>query len=99
MRAHGKVKMMLLDKHSRTIVLHCPTCAGTAFESESAESLSVTCVGCSREISRDDLRHENEENIQTHVNEIKKEVSKEIADDLRKRLQKAFNGGKSFKLK
>ncbi|EKT4529733.1 hypothetical protein QEM33_002304 [Pseudomonas putida] len=90
---------MNLDKHSRTITLHCPTCAGTAFESDSAESHSVTCVGCDRVISRDELRRENEENIQAHLGEIKKEVSKAVADDLRKRLQNAFKGSKGFKLK
>lgn len=90
---------MNLDKHSRTIALHCPTCAGTTYESESPESHSVTCVGCSRVVSRDDLRRENEENIQAHLSEIKKEVSKEVADDLRKRLQRAFKGSKGFKLK
>ena len=90
---------MNLDKHSRTITLRCPTCAGTAFESDSPESHSVTCVGCDRVISRDELRRENEENIQAHLGEIKKEVTKAVADDLRKRLQNAFKGGKGFKLK
>ena len=90
---------MNLDKHSRTITLHCPTCAGTAFESDSPESHSVTCVGCDRVISRDKLRRENEENIQAHLGEIKKEISKAVADDFRKRLQNAFKGSKGFKLK
>lgn len=90
---------MNLDKHSRTITLHCPTCAGTAFESVSPESHTVTCVGCNRVISGDELRRENEENIQAHLSEIRKEVSKAVADDLRKRLQNAFKGSKSFNLK
>ncbi|CRM48134.1 MULTISPECIES: ECs_2282 family putative zinc-binding protein [Pseudomonas] len=90
---------MSLDKQSRTIHLHCPTCAGTTFESESPESHSVTCTGCERVISREELRRENEENIQVHLGEIKKEVSKAMAEDLRKRLQKAFKGSRGFKLK
>lgn len=90
---------MNLDKHSRTITLYCPTCAGTAFESDSPESHSVTCVGCDRVISRDELRRENEENIQMHLGEIKNEVSKAVADEFRKRLQSAFKGSKGFKLK
>lgn len=90
---------MNLDNHSRTITLHCPTCAGTAFESDSPESHTVRCVGCDRVISRDELRRENEESIQAHLSEIKKEVSKAVADDLRKRLQNAFKGSKGFKLK
>lgn len=90
---------MNLDKHSRTIPLHCPTCAGTTFKSESPESLSVTCTGCERVISKDELCRENEENVQEHFGEIKKEISKAVADDLRKRLQKAFKGSKGFKLK
>ncbi|WP_369987624.1 ECs_2282 family putative zinc-binding protein [Pseudomonas xanthosomatis] len=90
---------MNLDKHSRTIPLHCPTCAGTTFESESPESYSVTCTGCERVITREDLRRENKENIQAHLGEIKKDISKAVADDLRKRLQKAFKGSKGFKLK
>lgn len=90
---------MNLDKHSRTITLHCPTCTGTDFESDSPESHSVTCVGCDRVISRDELRRENEENIQTHLDEIKQKIKKDVADDLRKRLQNAFKGSKGFKLK
>jgi hypothetical protein len=50
-------------------------------------------------ISREDLRRENEENIQAHLGEVKKEVSKAVANDLRERLQKAFKGSKGFKLK
>ncbi|WP_434547831.1 ECs_2282 family putative zinc-binding protein [Pseudomonas helleri] len=53
---------MNLEKHSRTITLRCPTCAGSTFESESPESHSVTCTGCERVISREELRRENEEN-------------------------------------
>jgi uncharacterized Zn finger protein (UPF0148 family) len=90
---------MNLDKHSRTITFHCPTCAGITFESDTPESHSVTCVGCGRVISRDELTRENEESIQAHISEIGKEASKAIADDLRKRLQKAFKGSKGFKLK
>lgn len=86
---------MNLDKNSRSIPLHCPTCAGTTFKSESPESLSVTCTDCERVISKDELCRENEENVQEHLGEI----SKRVADDLRKRLQKAFKGSKGFKLK
>ncbi|EGH48774.1 hypothetical protein PSYPI_43191, partial [Pseudomonas syringae pv. pisi str. 1704B] len=63
------------------------------------DSHSVTCIGCDREISRDELARENEENIQVHLSEVGKEVSKTVAEDLRKRLQKAFKGSKGFKLK
>lgn len=90
---------MNLDKHSRTIPMHCPTCAGTSFQSDGPESNVITCTGCSRTLSRDELRRENEENVQEHLTEIKKKVTQDVADELRKQLQKAFKGGKGFKLK
>ncbi|MCI1037725.1 ECs_2282 family putative zinc-binding protein [Pseudomonas putida] len=87
------------DKHSRTITLHCPTYTGTSFESDSPDSQHIMCVGCARVLSKDELRRENEENIQTHLDEIKRSVKQDVADELRKRLQKAFRGNKGFKLK
>ncbi|MBH3372437.1 hypothetical protein ACIF81_07360 [Pseudomonas juntendi] len=90
---------MNVDKYARSVTLNCPTCGGTSFESESNESLEVTCIGCARTLTRDELRRENEENIQEHLNEMKKDVMKDVAGDLRKQLQKAFKCSKGFRLK
>lgn len=87
------------DKYSRSITLHCPTCTGTSFQSESPDSPHVTCVGCDRVLGRDELRRENEENFHVHLDEMKSSVKQDVADEMRKRLQKAFKGNKGFKLK
>ncbi len=39
-----------------------PNCEGSALKGDSHQSHTVTCVGCVRVISREELRRENEEN-------------------------------------
>lgn len=48
----------------------------------------MTCEGCGRELSKSELLEANEENVQAHVEEVKKQVLK----DVEKQLKDAFKG-------
>ncbi len=45
------------------------------------------------------LIHENSENIDEHLSEIKEEVLKDVQDELRKSLKKAFSSSKNIRIK
>lgn len=85
------------NKYSRTIEMHCPTCGGTEFKSDEAAGAEspVTCTSCGLQLTRDDLREANGQNIAAHVDEVKKEV----VQDIRKAFRDAFKGNKSFRIK
>ncbi len=90
------------EKYNRSIALFCPTCGGTIFEFEHGvdETIEIaTCAKCGRELPKDELIRENEENISEHVEEIGKEVVKDIAEDLKKLLKNAFRDSKHIKIK
>jgi transcription initiation factor IIE alpha subunit len=77
------------DKYNRTITLLCPTCGSDQFSQQEAfgEAVQiVTCATCGREMTKDDLLQENNENITAHVDEVKQE----IFDDIRKQFAKMF---------
>lgn len=79
--------------------MQCPACAGTQFSSESDDALIVTCTNCEREITRDELRAANQENIDAHLEEVKREVQVEAERHLKKSLTDAFRGNKFIKIK
>lgn len=90
------------EKYNRSVTLMCPTCGGTQFSpalSKNIESELQKCESCGREITRDELIRENSENIDEHMNEIKKEVTKNLANELKKQLASAFKGSKFIKVK
>jgi len=58
----------------------CPTCGGTDFSFEHDDS-PVRCIGCDRVLTRDELVRENGLQIESAVDEMKKEF---IADATRK---------------
>lgn len=90
------------QKYNRSVTLLCPTCGGSQFSPvspDNGESELQKCAACGREITRDELIHENSENIEEHLNEIKKEVTKDIADEFKKQLASAFKGSKFIKIK
>jgi hypothetical protein len=84
------------EKYDRSIVLNCPTCGNTDFEtSEDDNNPLVKCVSCNREITKDDLINENGENIDFNV----EEVADEVLSDLSKMFKSAFKGSKNIKIK
>lgn len=87
---------MALPDRSRSITLHCQTCAGADFEHD-PENLDapITCVGCGRVYSREELIALNGEVIDAGVDEIKAE----IIGDVRQQLKDAFRGSKYFKVR
>lgn len=93
---------MNLADYDRNIELLCPTCGGGKFQHgqdlDQAVAL-VWCVGCNREITKDELIRENAESIHAHLGEIQKEALGDIAKDLKKSLQKAFKGSNNISIK
>lgn len=93
---------MNAEKYNRNVKLLCPTCGCSDFSYDEGvdETIQImTCASCEREFNKDELIHENSENIDEHLSEIKEEFTKDIADELRKSLKKAFSGSKSFRIK
>lgn len=90
------------EKYQRSIGLQCPTCGCTDYEYEQGvdETIELAkCASCDREITRDELIHENSENIQEHVSEIGKHVTEDLAKELKASLKKAFRGSKNIRIK
>lgn len=84
------------EKYDRSIVLNCPTCGHTEFEtSEDENNPLVKCVSCNRETTKDDLINENGENIDFNI----EEVADEVLEDLSKMFKNAFKGSKNIKIK
>lgn len=90
------------EKYSRSITLACPTCAGTQFEYDEADTSGeapIKCAGCERVMTRDELQEANAENIEVHLEEVKKQVSQDLQKHLQDTLNKAFRGNKNFRIK
>lgn len=90
------------EKYNRTIRLLCPTCGCPDFSYDEGvdETIQImTCASCERTFNKDELIHENSENIDEHLSEIKKEVTKDFNDEIRKSLRKAFSGNKNIRFK
>ena len=90
------------EKYNRSISSLCPTCGCSDFSYEEGgdETIQVmTCASWDREFNKDELIHENSENIDEHLSEIKEEVLKDVQDELRKSLKKAFSSSKNIRIK
>ncbi|ESK54713.1 ECs_2282 family putative zinc-binding protein [Acinetobacter tjernbergiae] len=88
--------------YNRNINLLCPTCGCSQFSFENGvdETIEIAkCASCGREVTKDELIHENSENISEHVKEIGKNVTDDIAKHLRESLKKAFKGSKNIRIK
>ncbi len=83
------------DKYSRSVRLLCPTCGADQFEYDDEDEGTVKCTSCEREMTRDELTRENEENIQVNVDELKSEIKK----DFEKSIKDIFKKSKSFTIK
>ncbi|MCS4492697.1 hypothetical protein NXS97_00520 [Pantoea sp. B623] len=86
------------EKYNRNIALLCPVCGNTEME-YSDESEIVKCIGCGKELTKDELTQENGAAIEAHVDEIKKELTKDIQRQFNDMLKKAFKGNKSIRIK
>ncbi len=93
---------MKSGKYARNIELLCSTCGGTQFkygDDIDAEHASVRCIFCDREMTKDELIHENSENIDEHVSEIGNEAVNDLSKEMKKSLKQAFTGNKHIKIK
>ncbi|MCW1984323.1 UNVERIFIED_ORG: hypothetical protein M2348_000034 [Sphingomonas sp. R1F5B] len=80
--------------YERSVALMCPTCGGTAFAHDPEVDGPLRCVGCDRELTRDELRAENGEVIAAAFDELTDEALSGMHNDLRNALKSAF---KDFK--
>ncbi|WP_313457992.1 hypothetical protein [Stenotrophomonas sp.] len=90
------------EKYSRKIILNCPTCTGTQFEFDEAETSGdapIKCTSCERVMTRNELKEANAENIGAHLEEVKKQVTQDVQKQLHHTLKKAFRANKDFKIK
>lgn len=93
---------MKFGKYDRNVTLHCPTCGGTQFEFDhdiNDANMSIRCISCNCEMTKEDLIRENSENIDEHVSEMGDELHDEFVKELRKSFKKAFKGSKNIKFK
>lgn len=87
-------------KYDRSVQLLCPTCTSTQFEYEADnDATPVRCVGCGREMMREELIRENSERIHENVKEVGEEVVQDIAKELRKTFEKTFRGSKNIRFR
>ncbi|KRG42649.1 hypothetical protein ARC63_11025 [Stenotrophomonas geniculata ATCC 19374 = JCM 13324] len=59
----------------------------------------MKCAGCERVLTRDELKEANAENIDEHLNEVKKQVTQDLQKHLHDALKKAFRGNKNIRFK
>ena len=88
-------------KYDRTLVLRCPTCAGTEFigaDIQEDSQAPLICNNCKLSISRQDLHRANEENIEAHLEELKTGVLSDVQEELSKSLKRGFSGFKNIKI-
>jgi Zn ribbon nucleic-acid-binding protein len=87
------------SKLTRTISLRCPTCTCTDFsEPEDTQGAAlITCVACGRSLTREELQAANAENLNEHLEEVKREAVAQVADDFEKMFKEAFRGSKHIK--
>jgi uncharacterized Zn finger protein len=89
------------NRHERRISLLCPTCGNSQYEYETGvdETIEMAkCASCGRVLTKDELLHENEENISIHAKELGKEAVPELAQKLKDALKQAFKGNKNFRI-
>lgn len=79
------------EKYNRNIILLCPVCGNTEME-HFDESETVKCIGCGKELTKDELTQENGAAIELHMDEIKNELTKDIHKQFNDMLKKAFKG-------
>jgi len=90
------------DKYDRNVSLQCPTCGATQVEYDEAvesDHAKVRCVSCDREMTKEELIHENSENLDEHLREIGEQALDDVANEMKKSLKKAFSGNKNIKFK
>jgi len=82
-----------LDDLERQVELLCPVCGGSQFETEIGDDGEVStarCIACDREFTKSELLEENGGNISQHAEELGEAAADEVAEELKKKLQDAF---------
>jgi len=86
------------EKYNRNITLLCPVCGNTEME-YSDESEVVKCIGCGKELTKDELTQDNGAAIEAHLDEVKQELTKDLQKQFNDMLNSAFKGNKNIRIK
>ena len=79
------------DKYTRNIILLCPTCGESDFETDDTtdyEPDHLRCKICGRETTKEELIKENGESIDEHKREIGEQAKRDIAKRLKNKLKR-----------
>jgi transcription elongation factor Elf1 len=98
------VREVLVDteKYARSVGLLCPTCGSDQFShsGEVSDDYSiVTCTGCGRQMTREELVRENSENVDGHLANMAMEITGDLQQEINKSLRDAFKGNRNVKFK
>lgn len=72
-------------KYDRSISMQCPTCGSEDFEHEESSPI-VTCHGCGRAMTKDELKEANGPRIEAEIESVKAEAMR----DVRKEFDRIF---------
>ena len=89
------------EKYNREIKLLCPTCGCDQFEFNKSvdETIELSkCMSCGRQLTKDELIRENNENISEHLKEIGNQFINDAEKELKDHLKKAFKGNKNIRI-
>lgn len=83
--------MIDANKYNRRVPVHCPTCGSSTFSTDDAvpddDSRLMTCAACGREVTKTELLEANAENVEAHVDEVKRQVLKDVEKQLKDALK------------
>ncbi|MGV8840129.1 MAG: ECs_2282 family putative zinc-binding protein [Bauldia sp.] len=93
--------MLNPDKYRMSVSLLCPTCGKDQFKYEEPADTAQTfeCENCGRQLTREELFGENQENIHEHAMELGREAVKDISKDFKEQLKRRFANNKYIKIK
>lgn len=88
------------DNYNKSISLRCATCGDTIFDFNEDKSW-IKCKRCGREYNGgyDELVELNQGELETQLNQIKKDVTRDLKKDFENKLKKVFKGNKNIKFK
>lgn len=91
-----------VEKYGRSVGMLCLTCGSDQFShlGEAGQDHEIiTCAGCGRQMTREELIRENSENLSEHVASMAKEITGDLQRELNESLRAAFKGSKNVRFR
>lgn len=77
-----------MDKeYTQSVSMACSTCGGRDFSYED-ENGPISCVGCGRVFSREEIIHENGASVEIVIDDIKKQILNDASRKINNMLKK-----------